>query len=60
MIPADGMFVNVKSTPCTYGTVGSKIAWARGSAFYEVYIGISGVGCVIGSFGLNVDDSISL
>jgi len=60
VIPTAGMFVNVKSTTCTYGTVGSKVAWARGSAYYEVYIGISGVGYVIGSFGLNVDDSVSL
>jgi len=60
VIPSYNMFVRVRSTTCTYSTVGSKVAWARGGAFYEVYIGISGVGYVIGSFGLNVDDSVSL
>jgi len=59
VVASSGMFTEV-STSCSYGTVGSNTAWARGQANFRVYIGIQGVGITIGTFSLSVSDSVSL
>ncbi|ACK41443.1 MULTISPECIES: hypothetical protein [Dictyoglomus] len=59
VVASSGMFAEV-TTSCSYGTVGTNIAWARGQANFRVYIGISGVGITVGSFSLSVSDSVAL